>query len=171
MGALSKRASTAIRLSVTYFLLLTSLGAYGFEDMLVHQHQLAISGTLPAPHYSIELEIALDPETDDAKIFRVAIGGTPKTLSEANLAKLRDLELGTLRVTHGMHRTPDSPATPIADYLKDYIVIRIELGKRYRIEYQRDGKTRYHWGRDTVEITLQVGEDTGVVILPLAEPY
>jgi hypothetical protein len=134
-------------------------GALAFEDMQVHQHELSLSGVLPAPYYTISLEIVLDPETDDTNRFDLKIGGTPVRLNEKDLNQLKDVELATLDIMHGIHRTSDSPADQMADYLFDYVVVTVEVGERYRIEYEKDGQTRYHWGRDKAVIGVNLSED------------
>ena len=85
-------------------ILIATSPAFGWEDILVHQHYARIVGVLPEPYSSIELEVALNEETDVAGVFRIVVGGREISLSDEDMAKLKDLELGTLTFKHGIYR-------------------------------------------------------------------
>lgn len=147
-----------------------SLPVLSYEASLVHQHYTKWEGVLPEPYNSIELEIRLNPENDDVEFFELKIGGTPIEFKKEDLAKLKDLELGTLEFWQEMYRDPDRPSEPSEDFMQDWLYLKMELGERYRIQWEQEGKTRYHWGKDTVTIMVTMGKNGSINVSKLQQP-
>lgn len=152
------------------FLLLTSVTVQAYEPSLVHQHYVKWKGELPEPYGSIEVEIALEPQTDNVKHLEVLVGGKPVTFAEEDLARLKDLELGTVQMWQGIFRDPQSTDEPIANFMNDWIHIEIEVGERYRVQWEENGGTKSVWGKDKVTILITQGVKGSVHINKLQPP-
>lgn len=144
--------------------------AFSYEASLVHQHYTKWEGVLPEPYNTIELEIRLNPENDDADFFELKIGGVPIAFKKEDLDKLKDLELGTLQFWQEIYRSPDRPYEPSQDFMKDWLYLTMELGPKYRIQWEQEGKTRYHWGKDTVTIMVTMGKNGSINVSKLQPP-
>lgn len=145
----------------TFILFLTFLFSnyvLSWEASLVHQHYTKWEGVLPAPYNTISCEIRLNEETDDVDFFELKIGRNPINFSKEDLAKLKDVELGTLEFWKEMYRDKSRPSEPMEDFFEDWLYLKMELGPRYRIQWEEDGKTQYQWGKDTVTIMVTMGE-------------
>lgn len=106
----------------------------------------------------------LNPENDDCEFFELKIGGALIKFSEKDLAKLNDIELGTLQFMEEMYRDEGRPSEPSEEYFKDWLYITMEVGDRYRIQREVEGKTRYQWGKDTVTIMVTMGKSGSISV-------
>jgi hypothetical protein len=149
--------------------LLLPLNASGWEASLVHQHYTKWEGVLPEPYNTISFEMRLNPENDDVEFFELKISGNSIDFSEDDLVKLKDIELGTIQFMTEMHRDEARPAEPIYDYFEDWLYITMELGPRYRIDWEEEGKTRYQWGKDKITIMVTMGQK-GTISLAKQSP-
>ena len=119
---------------------LVSIAAQAYQPSLVHQHYVKWKGVLPEPYKTMEMEIALDPETDDVERFEILIGGKSVAFSKEDLAKLKDLELGTMQVWEGINRDLHGQAP---DFVNDWIRIEMELGEKHKVQWKENGGTKY----------------------------
>jgi hypothetical protein len=147
-----------MRYFILFLALLFSSFSFGWEASLVHQHYTKWEGVLPAPYNTISCEIRLNEETDDVDFLELKIDGNPVSFSKEDLAKLKDVELGTLQFMKEMYRDERRPAEPVEEYFEDWLYLKMELGPRHRIQWEEDGKTQYQWGKDTVTIMVTMGE-------------
>lgn len=138
-------------------LLLASVAVQAYEPSPVHQHYVKWAGVLPEPYKSIEIEIALDAATDDIKHFEILIDGKPVMFSQTDLAKLKDLDLATMRVWEEIFRDPQQPGKPIDDSMNDWVYLEMELGENYSIQWKEHGETKSRWGKDKVKILITKG--------------
>ena len=120
---------------------------------------------MPAPYNTISCEIRLNDETDDVEFFELKIGGIPINFSQEDLAKLKDVELGTLQFWEEMYRDESGSYEPMEELFEDWLYLKMELGPRYRIQWEEDGKTQYQWGKDTVTIMVTMGEKGSINVL------
>ena len=135
-----------------------------WEASLVHQHYTKWEGVLPEPYKTISFEMRLKPENDDLDYFELKIGEVLVEFSAEDLAKLKDIELGTLQFMEEMYRDEGRPAEPSEEYFKDWLYMTMELGDRYRIQREIEGKTRYKWGKDTVTIMVTMGKKGSISV-------
>lgn len=151
--------------------LLPFLSAYShaFEASLVHQHYTMWEGVLPEPYNTIKCEIRLNTDTDDLETLNIVIGGNPIELTAEDIAKLKNMELGTLQFLQEIYRSEDEPAKPLMDGFKDWLYLKVKIGPRHRIEWEEDGKKRYFWGKDTATIMITMGKK-GVVKIDKLQP-
>lgn len=150
--------SFLMRASALLIALLLPAHVLGWEASLVHQHYTKWEGVLPEPYNTISFEMRLNPENDDVEFFELKISGSPVVFSEGDLAKLKGVELGTVQFMEEMYRDEARPAKPVYEGFKDWLYVTMELGPRYRIQWEEDGKTQYQWGKDTVTIMVTMGE-------------
>ena len=139
------------------FGIILALSAKASEPVMVHEHYKKISGVLPAPYDTFDLEIALNEETDDALYIDLRFGATPIILSQEDLLKFKDLELGSLKISHEIHREKEGDTKPPEDYMKDFFYMQVETGAFHRIEWQEGEKKNYQWGRKTVNLVVTDG--------------
>ena len=143
---------------VTIFVCCVSL-VIANEDIPLQQHYVKIRGDLPNPLDSFELEIELESESRDVELFKLFIGDSLYEMAETDIKVLKNVELSTLEVVWPFQDESDVPGV---------VIIRFRLGEAYRIEYEEDGKTRYHWGKDKANIYIQDGMSPVVEISPLS---
>ncbi|HEX7026782.1 MAG TPA: hypothetical protein VF268_06040 [Gammaproteobacteria bacterium] len=136
-------------------LFLGSIAARAYQPSLVHQHYVKWKSVLPEPYKTMELEIALDPETDDVERFEILIGGRLVTFSKEDRAKLKDLELGTMQVWEGINRNPSGAQTP--DFVNDWIRIDMELGEKRKVQWKENGRTKYRLEKQKLTILIVKG--------------
>ncbi len=152
-------------------LLLSFFSAYShaFEASLVHQHYTMWEGVLPEPYKTIKCEIRLKTDTDDVETLNIVIGGNPIEFTAEDIAKLKNVELGTLQFLQEIYRSEDKPAKPLMEGFKDWLYLKVKTGPRHRIEWEEDGKKRYYWGKDTATIIITMGKK-GVVQIDKLQP-
>ena len=151
-------------IKLLFLLLFIPSLSLAWEETVVHQHYTKWVGVLPQPYNALEVEISLNPENDDLELFTAVVGNNLITLSPEQKSKLKNLELGTLRIAHEIYRSEEYPDKPEADYFKDWIHIYIEQGERHRIERVENGKTQYYWGKNQAIIDITMGKDITVYI-------
>jgi hypothetical protein len=120
----------------------------------VHTHKVEISGVLPEPYLTLKLEVELDIETDDVKVFDLYRGKEKLTLPLEILEQLKSIELNTIKMFHEMHRVEGKPAESQFGEDGDWLHINMQFGEPYRAEKERNGKDMFCWGRDTKRITI-----------------
>ncbi|WHI46409.1 hypothetical protein [Microbulbifer sp. VAAF005] len=132
---------------LTYFL---CASAFGYDTTLLHVHELKLKGVLPEPYKEFFLEIELDENTDNVRIFNLRVGDEQIKMPAAEMKKLKDVNLGSLRTEYGMfgHVFPD---------VGDRIYIRMSVGDSKYIECKGaegvDGKRAF----DTILIDIKPG--------------
>ncbi len=153
-----------------FFLTVFSAYSYAFQPSLVHQHYTVWEGVLPEPYDTIYCEIRLDVETDDIETLSIVIGGKAIKFTNEDLAKLKSVELGTLQFLQEIYRSEDKPAEPMMDGFKDWLYLTVEVGPRYRIDWEENGETKYYWGKDTATIMVTMGSHGSIHIDKLQPP-
>ena len=133
--------------------------AHADEDITANQHYLKIRGLLPAPLGNFELEIELDPDSDDIELFHLVVGGLAYKLADTDYARLKNIELSSLKIVHPPY---------YQDGVSPFAIIRVRVGERYRIEFEEDGMTRFHWGKDLASVYVVHGMPLSVEISPLS---
>ena len=153
-----------------YVLAVFSTYSYAFQPSLVHQHYTVWEGVLPEPYKTIYCEIRLNEETDDVETLNIVIGGTKIEFNSEDLAKLKNVELGTLQFLQEMYRSEDKPAAPLMAGFKDWLYLKVEVGPKYRVDWEEGGKTQYHWGKDIATIMITMGSHGSIHIDKLQPP-
>jgi hypothetical protein len=136
-------------------LLLAPISALGDETALTHLHYAKFSGVLREPYYTIEVEVRLNEENDDVEYFRLVIGGNELQIEQSILDQMKNVELGTLKIEDLIYG--DSTDHGSAMRKSDWITIEFEIGERYRISWEENGESRYHWGKDSLHIMIEDG--------------
>lgn len=138
--------------------------AFSSQDIPLHEHYVHIKGVLPSPYETIDLKIALDPESDDVASFQLRLGDQTIDVPADELAKLKDVNLHSLRITHGMHRDLRRPDQPAHDYSEDYLTIYVTLGQKKRIDFVEKGEEQYLWGYDLAKVFIVPGKKAVVAV-------
>ena len=155
------RSSMMFRLLI-FSLTIFSAYSHGFESSLVHQHYTTWEGVLPEPYNTIKCEIRLNTETDDVETLNIVIGGEAIEFTAEDLAKLKNVELGTLQFLQEIYRSEGKPAEPMMEGFKDWLYLKVEVGPRHRVEWEENGKIRYYWGKDTAIIMVTMGKNGSI---------
>ncbi|WP_124916999.1 hypothetical protein [Alteromonas flava] len=153
-----------------FFLAVFSCCSNAFQPSLVHQHYTVWEGVLPEPYNTIYCEIRLNAETDDIETLNIIIGGKTIDFNDEDLAKLKDVELGTLQFLQEIYRSEDKPSVPLMEGFQDWLYLTVEVGPKYRISWEENGKTRYHWGKDIATIMITMGNHGSIRIDKLEPP-
>jgi len=120
----------------------------------VHSHKYYSEGVLPEPYVTYSLNIELDVETDDVLTIELQRGSEAIAIPPNIIAQLKNVDLGTIQITHEMHRSPERPAYSRHGETGDWFHISFNLGKKYRAEKVEKGVGYFKWGKDKVEITI-----------------
>lgn len=131
--------------------------SYASVPMLVHLHSTQLSGALPEPYRTFNLYIKLDKKTDNVKSFIIYRGKERIEIPDTYLAQLTDIELGTLRVSHEMHRADGKPAESEFGDDGDWLTFNMESGESYRAEKTINGRDMFMWGVDQIEMSITKG--------------
>ncbi|WP_157960394.1 hypothetical protein [Marinimicrobium alkaliphilum] len=135
-----------------------------------HAHEMSMSGVLPQPYGTLEFTIRLNEETDDVEEFVIFRGAERIHVPDGIISQLTDIELGTLQVSHEMHRG-DDPFESLFGDDGDWLHFTFEHGPRHRAEAVRDEVPVFQWGRDRITVTIIKGKDVTVTREPLVDSY
>lgn len=139
---------------------------YGSEDIPVHSHYMEVQGVLPSPYNYFEFQIRLDHETDNVIYLMLKRGEEEIIFPHEYRNLLKNIELSTLKLSHGMYR--DENDKPYPDTY-DSMHIFLEMGEYRKVTKEKSGVVSFKRGRD--RITLYVTKDNkfGYFLKPLSE--
>ena len=136
-----------------------------------HAHEFSISGVLPEPYRTLKVHIRLDERTDDVVEFRVNRGGQPILIPAKIMEQLVAVELGTIEISHGMHRSQEDPVTSMFGGEGDWLHISFDSGRKYRADRVSSGRQEYQWGRDRITVTITKNEEVTIQLGTLADRH
>jgi hypothetical protein len=120
----------------------------------VHSHKYYSEGVLPEPYKSYTLRVELDEETDDVTVLEFRRGREFVHIPASVIEQLKDVELGTIMLTHEMHRYDENPTSSFHQGESDWFHITFEVGKKYRAEKLENGVSYFKWGKDSLTVTI-----------------
>ncbi len=148
------------------FYLVHIQSVYGSGDIPVHSHYMEVQGALPSPYNYFEFQIRLDHETDNVIYLMLKRGEEEIIFPHEYSNLLKNVELSTLKLSHGMYRDENDKPYP-GTY--DSMHIFLEMGEYRKVTKEKSGVVSFKRGRD--RITLYVTKDNkfGYFLEPLSE--
>lgn len=161
---LSMKSIVASALAI--FTLINSQDAYASEDIPLHSHYVEIEGVLPSPYEHFEFRIRLDHETDNVIYLMLKRGEEKIIFPNKYLGMLKDVELSTLKLSHGIHRDENDQPYP-GTY--DAMYIYLEMGEYRKVEKEEAGVVSFKRGRDRITLYVTKDNEFGYFLKPLSE--
>lgn len=142
------------KLVISAILLLLSFDSLASVPIAVHSHKYYSDGVLPEPYRSYTLRVELDEETDDVTVLEFRRGRELVHIPVSVIEQLKDVELGTIMLTHEMHRYDENPTSSLHQGESDWFHIKFEVGEKYRAEKVENGVSYFKWGKDSLTVTI-----------------
>lgn len=150
------------KLIILIMLMLFSFDGLASKPVAVHSHKYYSEGVLPEPYNTYTLRVELDEETDDVSVMEFHRGSEFVFIPRSIIEQLKEIDLGTLALTHEMHRSIEEPASSFHQGDSDWFHIQFEMGEDYRVERIENGITYFKWGRDLMTVTITNGNNVTV---------